>query len=813
VTPSTPTPTAQKSGWIESLSGLIGGLSGGLRYFLHFLTYVYLLRFPLAAIAIVFALLIKAHDGAKMLAGAFDQSLFDQTLALGLTNILFVYTLSIIGHNVLGYSALRGTAHDLGSEKDDNKANAAQRQGKEEENKTDAEQPLLGMEVNEKPNPANPNKDHGNKTNLWHHVWNFICAATAFPVPLTAWYYSKGGIEPQRFWGAIIGGTVCGFGITTIVHVGRRIVSRGGHEKFDEKPPFMLFPKSWFSGLENSPRGLPGSRLVLTLFSKVKFNLTAGYLEKPPGNNEPRLLPGHGLALAMMAAFSVVYLFVGYKHCGTAIVYILLLLTWLCWFLSGLAFFLDKYSIPTVVTLLLYFAAFAWLPASDHYFQLSAVPAGTDPAFSSEYVLAERPHAAERPIILVAANGGGIQSAAWTAQVLTGLTESFATKDQQQRFLESIRLISGVSGGSVGTMFFVNEIRAPDSGQAMSFKNVVAEAEETGLEEVVWGLTYPDFWHAVAPWARSDELLDRGHALEEAWIKTADTHHSPPLNVSLLAWNRGVIEGWRPATIFNATLVESGERLQISTSPVRDTRQPVASNIQHIAGRQEFFDLFKGSIRIATAARLSASFPYVSPAARPTADAASALAPGTADKYAAMHVVDGGYFDNSGLCALTEWLQEGLTERENHWKETNQQPVNKKILVIQIRGFPNPETNLGQSAAKADSDPLSIVMRRGWFYQLYAPVSTMLGVMGSGQTATNDMEFYLLQKYWAEKHIDISTVIFQPDPSVCKLPDNPIPLSWHLRNQDKDLIDKAWKCELESKQNCKAVVKFAMEQE
>ena len=753
MTPAPPTPTrpAQKKWSIPSLSG-------ALRWLLNFLTYVYLLRFPLIAIVVVVAFLVKKHGWAKMLAGAFDQSSFEQAFALGLTNTLFVYSLLVIGHNVLAYSGLRRTAHSIPTNKND--------------------------------------------TNLWHHIWNWLCVAAALPVPFTAWYYSRGNIEATLFIAAIVAGAISACLITTTVHLLRRSVAPGGHRKFDEKFPFMLIPKSKVLWLEES-RGLPWlTQPVLKLFLKFKRNLTAGYLATPPGQKERRLLPGHGLALAMVAAFSVVYVVLGYKHWGTAIVYVVLLLTWLCWMLSGLAFFFDKYRIPILATLILFFAVAALSSWSDHYFQLSPIPKGSDSAVTSEYVLAERPHAMERPIIVVAANGGGIQSAAWTARVLTGLVEAFPP-DKRQQFLESIRLISGVSGGSVGTMFFVNEIRSPDSGQSMSLKNVVEEAEESGLEEVVWGLTYPDLRHAFAPWFRHDLLLDRGHALEEAWIKTAQNHKSPHLNASLFDWHRGVIDGWRPATIFNATLVESGERLQISTSPVRDK--------QHAVGRQEFFDLFKADIRIATAARLSASFPYVSPAARPTTDSASALAPGTPDRYAAMHVVDGGYFDNSGLCALTEWLQEGLTERENVWKERNLPPItDKPILVIEIRGFPRPRANQSQPAANSQQlyDPISVVLQRGWLYQLYAPVSTMMAVLGSGQEATNDTEFDLLEKYWGEKHVQIVPVIFQPDPSVYDQANGAVPLSWHMRKQDKDLIQRAWDFEVANKLNCKTVVDF-----
>src|SRR5439155_25965911 len=161
---------------------------------------------------------------------------------------------------------------------------------------------------------------------------------------------------------------------------------------------------------------------------------------------------------------------------------------------------------------------------------------------SAEYILAERPGAQNLPIIVVSANGGGIQSAAWTARVLSGLGEEFQKLGDRnlEKFLHSIRLISGVSGGSVGTMFFVNEIQSPGSPTRMSFRNVVEEAEDSGLEEVVWGMAYPDLAHAFLPWLRRDLLLDRGHALEETWVKSARNHGSPSLATGLLEWNRGV---------------------------------------------------------------------------------------------------------------------------------------------------------------------------------------------------------------------------------------------------------------------------------
>jgi hypothetical protein len=259
----------------------------------------------------------------------------------------------------------------------------------------------------------------------------------------------------------------------------------------------------------------------------------------------------------------------------------------------------------------------------------------------------------------------------------------------------------------------------------------------------------------------------------------------------LLEWNRGVEEGWRPATIFNSTFAESGERLQISTIPAGAT-----VNGKLPVGRWEFFYLYNADIRVATAARLSATYPYVSPAARPFYGGASPVWPDRPQDYAHLHAVDGGYFDNSGLCALTEWLNEALEERAN----VHRQPATpEKILVLQIRGFP-------------EGTVTHTKVNRGWFYQLYAPLSTLLGVWTVGQAATNVTELDLLQKYWRGRGIELVSIVFQPDPSVysnakTRGKRGVLPLSWHLRKDDKDLIEEAWKYELQ-KTNCKQVIDF-----
>jgi hypothetical protein len=67
-------------------------------------------------------------------------------------------------------------------------------------------------------------------------------------------------------------------------------------------------------------------------------------------------------------------------------------------------------------------------------------------------------------------------------------------------FSKSIRLISSVSGGGVGAMYFVNQFTATGGLPAeKELTQVVADAQTSSLEDVSWGLAYHDLWHVILP--------------------------------------------------------------------------------------------------------------------------------------------------------------------------------------------------------------------------------------------------------------------------------------------------------------------------
>jgi len=491
--------------------------------------------------------------------------------------------------------------------------------------------------------------------------------------------------------------------------------------------------------------------------------LFSGYVTGINPDSNP--WPHHLFALAAFVSTGILYAIVGFigwvqlgkKKTVPALCSALMLVLMLGWMLSALAFFFDAWHIPTILIVVVVGVLTAQSHRSDHFYNLRERVGFA--ANATKTITAS----GQSRVIVVAANGGGIQAGAWAAQVLYGLYE-----DSKEEFQKSLRMISSVSGGSVGNGFFVNwlahkqDARRPDKASV-----------ESSLDEVAWGLAWPDFWRALFPWLFGG-LIGRGRALERAWVFNCkpESGEAKTLDQPLSSWDAMVAEGEIPAVVMNATITETGERLLFATTKLtapRDGEGALVDATELLTINGETFD-----VRAVTAARLSATFPYVTPASRSDG-------PGPQP-----HVVDGGYYDNYGMATLVEWLDEAL-EGVQKLEEAHEKI--KSVLVIQIHGAP------------VNSDMPEHAKNRGWFYQWFAPVKTLLNVRTAGQIAHNNIELELLQQKWSAKDVPIHTVIFEfnnPD----------APLSWHLTPAEVADIRSAWKNNMTK---CRKTVKEFLE--
>lgn len=464
----------------------------------------------------------------------------------------------------------------------------------------------------------------------------------------------------------------------------------------------------------------------------------------------------------------------GYRSLGKvktvpALASFILLVMMLTWVLGGLAFTLDMYHIPLLLIVVVYGIVTAATSPADHVYRLVPLEPVTSPS-PADVLLATGQH----DLIVVSAQGGGIQAAAWTAQVLQGLREACTPG----AFDSALRMISSVSGGSVGSAFYLDKLLNDRDA-----RNPVVSAADSSLDEVSWGMAWPDFLRGLFPWFFG-WTIDRAQAMERAWSSNGALDPAKPrLKDPLSHWRREVTAGSKvPAVVMNSTVVENGMRVLLGTSAMERCLAPLARIDASALNRigKTVMD-----VSVATAARLSASFTWVSPAARAEKDAHRP------------HLVDGGYYDDYGMATLVEWLDEALNGAVDRH-------IRPRVLVLQIHCSPvdgdevdrqrrEAVQQAGFSAADAASSrgtpDAGVEMphgNRGWFFQLFAPIKTILSVRTAGQIAHNDIEFELLQAKWQLKGVEIETVRFV-------FPNKNAPLSWHLTEQEKQEIRDAWR--------------------
>jgi hypothetical protein len=246
----------------------------------------------------------------------------------------------------------------------------------------------------------------------------------------------------------------------------------------------------------------------------------------------------------------------------------------------------------------------------------------------------------EPPVFLVATEGGGIRAAYWTAAVLT------AIQDQAPQFSDHLFAISGVSGGAVGGMVFTALLADPVPGDAIhapSREPTLASTLRSRAQRIMSydflaptlaSLLHADFVQRFLP---GGFVPDRAKAFETAWERAYRIGSSPvskPDDDDFLATSFLRMYSDRPAALLpslflNSTEVETGKRVITSNCALGDGAIPDAEDLLLSLGRD---------VRLSTAAHNSARFTYVSPAG-------SVLSAGGALRY---HVVDGGYFEDSG---------------------------------------------------------------------------------------------------------------------------------------------------------------------
>ena len=363
-------------------------------------------------------------------------------------------------------------------------------------------------------------------------------------------------------------------------------------------------------------------------------------------------------------------------------------------FLGGLAVFLTRARrVPVEIAALACAAIFSgW--NDNHDVRFIDLPITKAPApdlsavFSSWVARAPGEPGKPIPVIVAAAEGGGIRAAYWTSLVLHHLAD---IPDADVQFPRRLFAISSVSGGSFGAAVYAGLRRDPTSSPPRA--QIASEIlRERFLAPMVAKWVSGDLlqWFLPAP----IRAFDRSSAMETAFAAAYHEHVHHDSMVEPLTTFRPIAADDVPVLLLNSTSVQLGRRIVASPYawPLADVSVEEQDPI-------DFHKLTGRDVSVATAVHNTARFPYISAAGHLRAKNGENLG----------HLVDGGYFENTGADTLIDLLR---------YLKQSASPLDVRFIVVALLNSP-PEQHL--------TDPARIPWRETpSLGELFSPLRALL---------------------------------------------------------------------------------------
>lgn len=394
---------------------------------------------------------------------------------------------------------------------------------------------------------------------------------------------------------------------------------------------------------------------------------------------------------------------------------------------------------------------------TDHYFEVKPLGESAQALVPAADALKAKVEQLEKKrLVVVCAAGGGIQAAAWSAHAMNELEAMTGGK-----FSAQLACVSGVSGGSVGAMYFLETLdRAGGPLDSAQRESVLAAAMRSSLTAAMWGWVLKDIPRGI-PFL-TQGVADRGWALESAWRHALEGDGAATIDSTLLDWSAAAREGRFPAVFLNSTSLATSRRVLFSNVRLAEEETRAVQALE----------LYDADVAVVTAARMSASFPYVTPMARP-AVAAEGFLRDTArpwlpyDERGSAHLADGGYFDNLGVMTALEWIDAVGSSAD-------------EIALVTLIAFPEAEgeasTNEVLEMLLQDEERTSLAAT------LAGPALLVAGVRGSSQVERGAFERELRGE--SDRRPRVSSFVLRPPGQ------SEGPLNWHLTaRQRQDVLD------------------------
>ena len=221
----------------------------------------------------------------------------------------------------------------------------------------------------------------------------------------------------------------------------------------------------------------------------------------------------------------------------------------------------------------------------------------------------------EKPVmVFINVSGGGLRSATFVMNMLQKLDSATNGKLMQQAFL-----ITGASGGMLSASYYRELYREKNEGAAINLKDpkYISDITQDLLNPVFTSMISRDIFSpaqkfSVGPY---QYVKDRGYAFEEKLNENSGNI----LNRQIGDYASDEKAANIPLMIFNSVITRDGRKMMIGTQPLSFMMKPLAfeKDTGFSPDAVDFAALFSKqnprNIRLLTALRMNASFPYILP--------------------------------------------------------------------------------------------------------------------------------------------------------------------------------------------------------
>jgi hypothetical protein len=374
-------------------------------------------------------------------------------------------------------------------------------------------------------------------------------------------------------------------------------------------------------------------------------------------------------------------------------------------------------------------------------------------------------------MVFFCVSGGGLKSAAWAMQVL-----QHADSLTGGRFLEHTMLMSGASGGLMGTTYFRELALRKKQGESIGLydRQHIFDVSKDLLNPISFTIVTNDLF---LPWATFEQggfryKKDRGYIFE----KTLNENTYSRLDKTIGDYTAPEREALIPLVFITPSIVNDGRRMVISSQPVTYMMvEPAGVEVPHAlqVDAVDFGWLFEKqgaqNLRFTTALRMNATYPYVLPNVYLPSDPP-------------VEVLDAGFRDNFGVKSATRFI--------HVFKDWIKENTGGVVMVI-VRAF--------ERERKIETSE-----NRGVFETLLNPLGIAFKVM-SLQDYEHDNNLGLIYDILGKDCFEIIRFTYHPSE---ELKDSPI--SFYLTERERKDVLRAIGSE-ESRQSLKVVVEALAE--